>query len=164
MERTTKRKIPKEPMDPGMRGNVYDLYPAMGVQEAEGVVRDGQSCFIKLYKRGSEAALKVIADNPIGPFDASMGEPSGDIQPVTEFVLDNYILWVPDDEDDDSEQWPDGLRAGAGWIYASLLQAIHLGCTKAKVSIITNDGNLFMVAHNEKDIAYEAVHVTYYGT
>jgi hypothetical protein len=59
----------------------------------------------------------------------------------------------------------DGLRAGAGWILGALWVAKEHGCTRANVSLASNDGNTYMEAWDDDlGALVTAVHHTYYGT
>jgi len=121
----------------------------MGIQDYEGGVRQGQSCFMWTYPTGGKAARAKIREQiqewgKPEVLDNSMGEPRGPIDAVMEQVMLNYIQYIPSEEDGFSDQL-DGLQAGAGFIYGVLQVAKRKGATLAYVTITS-------------------IHHVYYGT
>src|SRR5262252_1918754 len=140
----------------------------MGIQDHDGGVRHGQSCFMFVYPVGEQATRARIREHiqywgKPEVLENDLGEPRGPIDQVMDAVLANYIQWQPEDEDDNTDQL-DGLQAGAGYIYGAMVVARRHGATIAYVNITSNDGNLDMVAINPKTGLYiEAIHHVYYG-
>jgi hypothetical protein len=155
-------------MHDSFKGNATtDLWATMGQQvDGLGVQREGQACYLLVHPKAHRfnrpeysAVLVNEGDSQNGPIDL-----------VAQYVLENYVQMRNYDatsitEKDVTIHEYDGLRAGAGWIYAALIVAKSHGCTQAIVSIASNDGNLYMDAWDTEIGAYvEAVHNTYYGT
>jgi hypothetical protein len=155
------------------KGDLYDhLWQAMGVQTDEnGVQRHGQSCFLYVFPVGADTTRKEITE-ALGDGD-KLG--AGDINDATENpAIDHVISCVFDmgiGPESVANVAPgelyqyDGLRAGAGWIYAALHVAKTYGATQASVAVATNDGNLEMTAlDKDKGVLVYARHHVYYGT
>lgn len=149
----------------GLKGNMTtELWATMGIQQEDsGGTRHGQSCYLYVYPQGDTHTRQEIEGYLRESYNPQEAEPDGPIDQVMGTVMENFIQCEGFEVEPGQDY--DGLRVGAGWIYASLAVARAHGATYASVIITSNDGNLSMQAWDkDKGVLVTAVHHTYYGS
>lgn len=142
-----------------MKKKSYKIEDTFGVHEEDGDIYLGQPCYLRKY--GNKAIERMLAegDLPGKPGEIAPPNNSTNMNKVIREVMSNLKR-----NNSTRDFHINGLRTGLGWIYGSLLIAKENGCTNAVINILSNDGDLFMIAWNKKyTIAFSAHHVAYYG-
>lgn len=151
------------------KGNMTtDLWATMGkqVDEDTGQERHGQACYLTVYPNGTDATRREIDGLSREQANEEMLGAGTRIDRVMAHVLKHMVgpesvSMMPNAE----RPSYDGLRAGAAWLYGAMSVAKEHGCTRAVVSLASNDGNLYMHAWDDDlGALVTAIHNTYYGS